>query len=99
MLSPRMFRNRSFAAINVTALLSRCGMFATLFFLSQFLQVVQHYSPLGAGLRVLPWTGMPMLVAPVAAMLTARFGGRPVLTAGLTLQALGLAWLALEISP
>ena len=99
MLPLRLFRSRSFSAVNVAALLMSFGMFGSIFFLSQFLQVVQHYSPLGAGLRVLPWTGMPMLVAPVAAMLTARFGGRPVLTAGLTLQALGLAWLALEISP
>ncbi|HXX90127.1 MAG TPA: MFS transporter, partial [Acidimicrobiales bacterium] len=43
-----------------------------------------------------PWTGMPMVVAPVAAWLAQRFGGRPVLAAGLALQAVGLAWLALE---
>ena len=65
MLNLRMFRNRGFAAINVTALLFSFGMFGTVFFLSQFLQTVQGYSPLGAGLRVLPWTGMPMLLAPV----------------------------------
>ena len=62
-------------------------MFGSIFFLSQFLQVVQHYSPFAAGLRVLPWTGMPMLVAPLAAVLAERFGGRPVLAAGLALQA------------
>ncbi len=73
-------------------------MFGSIFFLSQFLQVVQHYSPLGAGLRVLPWTGMPMVVAPLAAVLAQRFGGRPVLAAGLMLQATGLAWLALELT-
>lgn len=63
----RLFRSRSFAAVNVAALLMSFGMFGSIFFLSQFLQVVQHYSPFAAGLRVLPWTGMPMLVAPVAA--------------------------------
>ncbi len=94
-----LFRNRSFTAVNAVALFMSFGMFGSIFFLSQFLQVVQHYSPLGAGLRVLPWTGMPMLVAPLAAALAQRFGGRPVLSAGLMLQAAGLAWLALEISP
>jgi MFS family permease len=99
MLPMRLFRSRSFSAVNAVALFMSFGMFGSIFFLSQFLQVVQHYSPLGAGLRVLPWTGMPMLVAPVAAALASRFGGRPVLSAGLVLQAVGLAWLALEISP
>ncbi len=99
MLPLRLFRNRSFAAVNVMALFMSFGMFGSIFFLSQFLQVVQHYSPLGAGLRVLPWTGMPMLVAPVAAALAQRFGGRPVLAAGLALQAGGLGWLALVSTP
>ncbi len=83
MLPLRLFRSRSFAAVNVMALFMSFGMFGSIFFLSQFLQVVQHYSPLAAGLRVLPWTGMPMLVAPLAAALAQRFGGRPVLAAGL----------------
>ncbi len=99
MLPLRLFRSRSFAAINVMALFMSFGMFGSIFFLSQFLQVVQHYSPLEAGLRVLPWTGMPMLVAPLAAALAQRFGGRPVLATGLGLQALGLSWLALEATP
>ncbi len=47
-------------------------MFGTVFFLSQFLQTVQGYSPLGAGLRVLPWTGMPMLLAPFVGLLAQR---------------------------
>jgi predicted MFS family arabinose efflux permease len=99
MVPLRLFRSRSFSAVNAVALFMSFGMFGSIFFLSQFLQVVQHYSPLGAGLRVLPWTGMPMLVAPLAAVLAQRFGGRPVLSAGLALQAVGLAWLALELTP
>ena len=95
MLPLGLFRRRSFTAVNLAALFMSFGMFGSIFFLSQFLQVVQHYSPFGAGLRVLPWTGMPMLVAPIAAVLTQRFGGRPVLVTGLALQASGLAWLAL----
>jgi EmrB/QacA subfamily drug resistance transporter len=94
MLPLRLFRRRAFTAVNLAALFMSFGMFGSIFFLSQFLQVVQHYSPFGAGLRVLPWTGMPMLVAPVAAALTQRLGGRPVLVVGLTLQATGLALLA-----
>jgi len=98
MLNLRMFRNRGFAAINVTALLFSFGMFGTVFFLSQFLQTVQGYSPLGAGLRVLPWTGMPMLLAPVVGLLAQRFGGKPLVVTGLILQGISLTWLALLLT-
>ncbi|OIQ64245.1 multidrug resistance protein Stp [mine drainage metagenome] len=75
------------------------GMFGSVFLLAQFLQTVQHYSPLSAGLHTLPWTGMPVLVAPLAGWFSDRFGGRPLLIAGLFLQATGLAWLAAILQP
>jgi MFS family permease len=74
-------------------------MFGSIFFLSQFLQTVQGYSPFGAGLRVLPWTAMPMLLAPFVGMLAERWGGRVLAVAGLTLQAVALTWLALLTTP
>jgi MFS family permease len=75
------------------------GMFGSIFLLAQFLQIVQGYSPLRAGLSILPWTAMPMLIAPVAGIITQRIGGRPVLAVGLALQSLGLAWIAVVVSP
>ena len=99
MLKLSMFKSRGFAAINITALLFSFGMFGSVFFLSQFLQTVQGYSPLGAGLRVLPWTGMPMLLAPVVGLLAQRFGGKPLVVTGLILQAISLTWLALMLTP
>jgi len=48
-------------------------------------QTAQHYTAL-AGLRTLPWTGMPMLVAPVAGILSDRLGSRPLMAAGLGMQ-------------
>lgn len=97
MLPMRLFRNRAFSAINAASLLMFVGMFGSIFLLSQFLQTVLGYSPTEAGLRMLPWTGMPMIVSPVAAFLADRFGGRPVVTAGLALQAVGLAWFAVVL--
>src|SRR5258708_1550048 len=75
------------------------GMFGSIFLLAQFLQVVQGYSPLQAGIRTLPWTAMPVLVAPIAGMLSDRISGRPLLVTGLALQAIGLGWLAAIASP
>src|SRR5262245_59304368 len=54
------------------------GMFGSIFLLAQFLQVVQHYSPLQAGLRTLPWTGMPVFVVPITGALSDRIGSRCV---------------------
>ena len=99
MLPMRFFRNRAFAAANAASLLMFFGMFGSIFLLTQYLQNVQGNSPLEAGLRMLPWTGMPMIVAPIAGALTDRIGGRPLLIAGLALQAAALAWLAAITAP
>ena len=94
MLPMRFFRNRSFSAANAAALAMSFGMFGSIFLLTQFFQTAQGYSPLEAGLRVLPWTAMPMLVAPIAGALSDRIGSRPILAVGLALQSIGLAWIA-----
>ena len=99
MLNLRLFSNRGFVAVNVTAMLLSFGLFGSVFFLSQFLQTVQGYSPLGAGLRILPWTGMPMLLAPLVGILAQRWGGKPLVVVGLVLQAIGLLWLAVILTP
>jgi len=74
-------------------------MFGSIFLLTQFLQTVQGHSPLDAGLRVLPWTAMPIFIAPIAGALSDRIGGRPLMAAGLALQALSLGWLAAISTP
>src|SRR5512144_1835618 len=86
MLPLRFFRNRTFTAANVASLLMFFGMFGSIFLLAQFFQTVQGYSPLQAGLRVLPWTAMPIFVAPLAGALSDRIGGRPLMATGLALQ-------------
>jgi len=99
MLPLRLFRSRGFTVTNVASLLMFFGMFGSIFLLAQFLQVVQGYSPLAAGIRTLPWTAMPVIVAPIAGSLSDRIGGRPLLVTGLALQAIGLGWLAAVASP
>ena len=94
MLPMRLFRVREFSAGNASTLLLTASLFSTVFFLAQYLQVSQGYSPLGAGLRYLPWTATLFVVAPVAGRLVDRIGPRWLLTAGLTLQGLGLLWVA-----
>ena len=99
MLPLRLFRSRGFTVTNTASMLMFFGMFGAIFLLAQFLQVVQGYSPLQAGIRTLPWTAMPVLIAPIAGTLSDRIGGRPLLVTGLALQAIGLGWLAAVSSP
>jgi EmrB/QacA subfamily drug resistance transporter len=98
MLPLGLFRSRQFSAANAASLFMSIGMFGSIFLLSQFLQAGLGYSPLSAGLRTLPWTAMPVLIAPIAGPLSDRIGGKPLLTTGLFLQAGGLLWLAGDLS-
>src|SRR4051812_8204188 len=93
MLPMRFFRNRTFTAANVASLFMFFGMFGSIFLLAQYFQTVQGASPLQSGLRILPWTAMPILIAPIAGLLSDRIGGRPIMATGLALQATGLAWI------
>jgi MFS family permease len=99
MLPMRFFRNRAFAATNGVSLAMFFGAFGSIFLLAQFFQVAEGYSPLEAGVRTLPWTAMPIFVAPVAGVLSDRIGSRPLMAAGLALQSLALAYLALVTAP
>jgi EmrB/QacA subfamily drug resistance transporter len=99
MLDIRLFAHRGFTAVNLTALLFSFGMFGSIFFLTQFLQTVQGYSPLDAGIRVLPWTAITMVLAPGIGQLAERWGGKRLVVTGLVLQATGLAWLASILTP
>src|SRR5204863_9085358 len=75
------------------------SIYGALFFMAQFLQTAQGYGPLGAGLRLLPWTAVLFVVAPIAGALVNRIGERPLVAGGLFLQAVGMGWLALIAAP
>ncbi|KJS55985.1 MFS transporter [Streptomyces rubellomurinus] len=95
MLPMRLFRGRAFSAVNAASLLMYLGMFGSIFLISQYLQGVGGFSPQEAGIRMLPWTAMPLLVSPVAGIVSDRIGGRPIVVTGLVLQAAGLALFGL----
>jgi EmrB/QacA subfamily drug resistance transporter len=99
MLPMRFFRNRAFTLTNISSLFMFFGMFGSIFLLAQFFQTVQGYTPLGSGLRILPWTAMPMIVAPIAGAMSDRVGGQKLMGVGLTLQAIGLGWIAHVSTP
>jgi EmrB/QacA subfamily drug resistance transporter len=99
MLPLPYFRIRGFSTANAIVFFLFFSILGALFLMTQLFQIGFGYSPLGAGLRILAWMAMPMLVAPIAGALADRFGNRPFLMAGLTLQAGGLIWLSRLVEP
>jgi EmrB/QacA subfamily drug resistance transporter len=99
MLPLVLFRHRGFSAANAVSFFMYAGLFGTLFLMAQFLQTALGYSPLQAGIRLLPWTATPMLIAPLAGGLADRYGNRPFMVVGMVMQAVGLGWVALIASP
>ena len=98
MLPLRLLRTRAFAAGNGTAFLMSSAIFTAGLLVTQYFQLALGYSPLGTGIRLLPWLVTPMFVSPVAGALSDRIGRRPVIATGLLLQALGFGWVALRAS-
>jgi MFS family permease len=95
MVPMRFFRSRAFSAGNAAIFLTFASLFGAVFFFAQMLQTALGYGPLDAGLRLMPWTVTFITVAPLVGNLVDRFGERPFMVAGLSLQALGMGWIAL----
>ena len=85
MIPPQFFRSRAFSAANGVSFFMYAGLFGALFLMSQLLQTALGYSPLQAGLRLVPWSFLPMIIAPIAGTLADRYGNRPFMVAGLVL--------------
>jgi MFS family permease len=98
MVPPSLFRRPGFAAANGVSFFMYAGLFGALFLMSQLLQTALGYSPLQAGIRLLPWSLPPMFIAPVAGTLADRYGNRPFMVLGLALQTLGYGLVASMVS-
>jgi EmrB/QacA subfamily drug resistance transporter len=94
MLRLEFFENPRFSAASGAITMVFFAMFGTVFLLTQYLQFVLGYTPLEAGVRVMPVATM-IVAAPLSARFTERFGTKRVVAIGLTLVALAMAWLAM----
>jgi EmrB/QacA subfamily drug resistance transporter len=94
MLPMRFFRVRAFTTANTANFCLYASLYGTLFLLAQYLQTALHHGPLGAGLRLMPWTATLMVCAPIAGALADRVGERRFMVGGLLLQTIGMGWLA-----
>jgi EmrB/QacA subfamily drug resistance transporter len=86
----RIFRSRPLSGANAIVFLLGAAAFGMWFFVSLYLQSVLGYSPIEAGLAFLPMTLTIIVGSMLASRLTARWGVKPLLVAGMTLMAAGL---------
>jgi EmrB/QacA subfamily drug resistance transporter len=90
MLDMSFFRNPRFSAASGAIMLTFFAMFGSLFLLTQFLQSILGYTPLEAGIRLLPMAGVMLVISPLSAKVVERIGSKIVVATGLTVGALGL---------
>ncbi|MCW2606010.1 MAG: drug resistance transporter, EmrB/QacA subfamily [Frankiales bacterium] len=95
----RLFRSRSLLGADVSALLVGAGVFAMFFFVTLWMQVINGYSPIRAGLAFLPMTVVIGVGAGICSNLLARTGPRPLLSTGTALAGAGLLLLGLRLEP
>jgi EmrB/QacA subfamily drug resistance transporter len=94
MLPRRLFRSRGFPLGVATAFFVAASLYVTVFFMAQYLQAELGVDNLGAGLRLLPWTATLFVTAPLAGAVADHIGYRVVLSCGVAVQTIGMAWLA-----
>jgi len=99
MVPMRLFRSRALSSGIIAGFLLYGAMYGVLFLLPQFLQTALGYGPLGAGLRLLPWTATLFVTAPIAGAGVSKIGERPLVAIGLLMQAIGLGWIAMIMTP
>jgi EmrB/QacA subfamily drug resistance transporter len=94
MVPLRLFSVRDFAIGNLTTFLMSGAIFAAGLLVTEEFQLARHYSPVGAGVRLLPFFATPMFVSPLAGALSDRIGRRPIMVVGLSLLTAGFVWVA-----
>ncbi|MBN2303724.1 MAG: MFS transporter, partial [Anaerolineae bacterium] len=94
MLPLGFFRNMSFTGANVAMTMMMFGMFGATFFMSQYFQSVQGYSPLETGWRLLPMALVIMVAAGMSARVSARIGTKLTVGIGFMIAAAGMLYLS-----
>ena len=90
MLPLDIFASRQFTVINVITFIVYGGMGVVFFVFVQALQVVSGFSPLAAGISMLPFTILMLLLSARAGQLASRIGPKLPLTLGLAVAACGM---------
>ncbi len=96
MVPLRLFRDRVFAVGNAATFFMTGAIFAAGFLVTEEFQLARGYSPVSAGVCLLPFFATPMVISPIAGAVSDRIGRRPVMATGLFLQTAGFVWVAVR---
>jgi predicted MFS family arabinose efflux permease len=94
MLPLNFFKNMSFTGSNIVMVLVQFGLMGAFFFLGQFLQSVQGYNPLQAGVRLLPMAVVSFIAAAVSAWIARGLGTKYTVALGIAIAAAGFYYFA-----
>jgi hypothetical protein len=95
LLPPRIVLNRNRGGAYISVFVASLCLFATLFFLTFYLQRTLNYSPIKTGLAFLPISVCLAIAANLSTIvLMPRLGPRPVVTTGLLVAGVAMTWLA-----
>ena len=97
MMPLEYFRSRAFSAAGGVAFPFSFVLIGSVFWIAQMLQVGMGYSPLASGIRMLVFTMMPMIFAPLAGIGADKIGNRPFMVGGLLMMGAGFGWLGLIV--
>jgi EmrB/QacA subfamily drug resistance transporter len=92
MVDFEFFRSKTFLGASLVAFIVSFAMLAMFFFVAIYMQTIEHYTPLEAGIRFLPTTLCIIVISPLSGRLADRIGPRPLMTGGLLLVAISLFW-------
>ncbi|MGZ6966796.1 MAG: MFS transporter [Acidimicrobiia bacterium] len=90
MLDVRFFKNPRFSAASTGITMTFFALFGATFLLTQYMQFVLGYSPLAAGIRLLPFAGVILVMSPMSARIVERFGTKVTVASGLAIAGTGL---------
>jgi EmrB/QacA subfamily drug resistance transporter len=97
MMPLEYFRRRAFSAAGGVAFPFSFALIGSVFWIAQMLQVGMGYSPLASGIRMLVFTMMPMIFAPLAGIGADKIGNRPFMVGGMLMMGAGFGWLGLIV--
>jgi DHA2 family multidrug resistance protein-like MFS transporter len=96
LLDLRLFRNRSFSAALVVLLFTMVVQGGTYLFFSQYLQLIEGFSPLKAGVWMAPPAIALMAGSLLAPVLARTIRPAPIVGAGMAMSAAGFLYVALS---
>jgi EmrB/QacA subfamily drug resistance transporter len=94
----RLFRSRTRVGSYLVMLIMGAGVFATFYFLTQYVQMVKGFSPLRAGIGFLPISAVIIVMAQIASRIVAKVGAQTLIVSGTISAGFGLFFLS-TLSP